>query len=119
MDILKTKKLLDPVLFLVLCALAGTGLALLTGLNESIEDVHPVLGVLFVVLALAHAATSRKWITGVLAGGRISLVLSGLLAGVLVFLVFMFVPLVEEDGRHHGDRHGQAEAHNHSDGHEH
>lgn len=65
MDKTKWLRIINPLLFLFLLYQAGTGL-LHEAFNEEVfEVVHPVGGVLLVLLALTHLSLNWGWVRSI------------------------------------------------------
>ena len=100
-DLIKCKKILDPVLFLVFCALVGTALRLMISPDHIAAFFHPLLGVLFVAMGIVHLILNKSWIVTVLSGGRLGPVGVGLGLGILLLLAFLLFPMGTVPGHGH------------------
>ena len=101
-DIVGMKRVVDFILFLVFCALVGTGIGmeLLHGKNE----LHFPLGIIFIVLVICHLLLNRKWIATVLARDNKLKLVGGILLGLALLLFLMFFTTTE---RRRGPGQGQ------------
>lgn len=99
----KTKRIIDTALFFVFCSLVGTGVGMAFGLGEN--EMHLPLAVVFIVLILCHLLLNRKWISTVLANNSKPRVLSAIIIGIALLLLFVFFPIEKhkhQQGKHHG-----------------
>jgi hypothetical protein len=112
-------RILNLVLWLSFCAMAGTGLLLAFRLTpcprggRGLEalgfvrhqwgDFHTWISYVFIALILIHLAMHWRWLWQVASGKRRSPLLIGLTTGLLLFLLIVFVP-VRHPGHAHPDR---------------
>ena len=106
------RKLLNVVLFFVVCALIGTGLGMEFETSRHTGDLHFALAVTFIILLCLHLYMGRAWIVKILGKGNIVYPLAGIMLGVLLIVAFMFVSPGSHGegnhkGEHHQERHGQ------------
>lgn len=115
-------RILNALLWLVFCAMAGTGFLLalrlppgsrggagLTALGLSRHewgDIHMWLSFAFIALILAHLALHWRWLWQVAAKRRRWPLLLGLGAGAVVLLALALQPVEKPAGRDHRPGHG-------------
>jgi hypothetical protein len=111
------KKVIDLSLYLVACAIVGTGLLLAYRLphgGESTEravflgygrhewgDIHLWLAYGAILLGIVHLVLNRQWLLKVAAAKRMWRLIAGVLCGVLIVAAFLVLPLdrSERSGR--------------------
>lgn len=121
-------RVLNALLWLVFCAMAGTGLLLafrlppgsrggqgLTAMGwgrHDWGDVHTWLSYAFLVLIAAHLSLHWRWLWQVAAKKRSWPLVLGVGAGLLLLLWLVFQPVAQRDGRGGGHReHSSEEQH--------
>ena len=114
------KRWIDLTLYLVSCAIAGTGLLLayrlphghgagrmVTFLGHGRHDwgsVHTWLAWVAIVLFVLHLILNREWLVKIAASGRLARLAAGIFAGLLIGSAFLVLPVEQ--------RYGTAEATN-------
>jgi cell division protein FtsW (lipid II flippase) len=104
------KKALDLLLYLLFCALAGTGLLLAyrlphgPGANQTLflglgrhiwGEVHTWLAYAAIMVAAIHLLLNSQWLVKVAASKRPWRLAIGVLVGLLIVVVFLFAPTKE------------------------
>jgi len=107
------KKIVDLTLYLVFCALAGTGLLLAYRLppgrgaghilflghgRHSWGEVHTWLAYAAIIVGIIHLLLNRQWLVKVAASKRPWRLGLGIVTGLLIVSVFLFVPTEQEVG---------------------
>jgi membrane protease YdiL (CAAX protease family) len=107
------KKIIDLTLYLLFCALAGTGLllayrlphgggaghALFLGHGRHIwGEVHTWLAYAAIIIGAVHLLLNWQWLVKVAASKRPWRLAIGIVAGLLIASVFIFVPTQQEVG---------------------
>ena len=107
------KRLIDLALYLVSCALGGTGLLLayrlphghgegrmVTFLGYGRHDwgtIHTWLAWVAIFLVVFHLIWNREWLVKIAASGRLARLAAGIFAGLLIGSAFLVLPLEERD----------------------
>ena len=107
------KRWIDFTLYLVSCALAGTGLLLayrlphghgegrmVTFLGYGRHDwgsVHTWLAWVGIVLVVFHLVLNREWLVRIAASGRLARLATGIFAGLLIGSAFLVLPVEQRD----------------------
>jgi hypothetical protein len=107
------KRWIDLTLYLVSCAIAGTGLLLgyrlphghgagsiVTFLGHGRHDwgsVHTWLAYVAIVLVVLHLVLNREWLVKIAASGRLPRLAAGIFAGLLIGSAFLVLPVEQRD----------------------
>ena len=107
------KRWIDLTLYLVSCALAGSGLLLayrlphghgegriVTFLGYGRHDwgsVHTWLAWVVIVLVVFHLILNREWLVKIAASGRLARLAAGIFAGLLIGSAFLMLPVGQRD----------------------
>lgn len=105
---------LNLLLYLSLCAMAGTGLLLQWRLPPGSQggkglsslgldrhawgDIHFWIGFAFIIGCLLHLAIHWRWLTQIAAKARKSMLATGLLTGATIIAFFLFIPVEKQAG---------------------
>jgi len=107
------KRWIDLALYLVSCALGGTGLLLayrlphghgegrmVTFLGYARHDwgtIHTWLAWVAIFLVVFHLVWNREWLVKIAASGRLARLAAGIFAGLLIGSAFLVLPVEERD----------------------
>ena len=111
------KRWIDLALYLVSCALLGTGLLLAYRLphghgagrmatflgyaRHEWGTIHTSLAWVAIFLVVFHLIWNREWVVKIAASGRLARLAAGIFAGILIGSAFLVLP-VEQRGRDSG-----------------
>ena len=121
------KKVIDLALYLIACALTGTGLLLAYRLPHGGGDtsrvlflgygrhawgeIHTWLAYVAIFLAVVHLFLNWQWLAKVAASKKIWRLAAGVLTGLLIVGAFFLLPIEESTYKHQEDLQHRRQAH--------
>ena len=113
------KKVIDLALYLIACALTGTGLLLAYRLphgqghagrilflgygRHAWGEIHTWLAYVAIFLAVVHLFLNRQWLVKVAASKKVWRLAVGVLTGLVVVGAFLLLPIEESTYKHQED----------------
>ncbi len=92
------KRNVDILLFIVFCALSGTGIGM-EYLGKSGGGIHLILGIAMIILVVIHLVLNRKWFVEVLCKGSSRAAIAVCILGFLL-AVISTIALPDKGQRH-------------------